>query len=72
MINCLQKKFSSLKEPKYHFKEITTEELESARLVSQKIVHRTVSGSAKFQAVVINPNSNIIKASPRLALVKIN
>ena len=66
MINCLQKKFSSLKEPKYHFKEITTEELESARLVSQKIVHRTVSGSAKFQAVVINPNSNIIKASPRL------
>jgi len=47
-------------------KEITIDELESARVATQKIIHQRVDGSSMLQALVIYPNYDIIKASPRL------
>ena len=66
MVACIKDKFSSLREPVYYFKEITIDKLESARVATQKIIHRRVDGSSRFQALVIYLNCDIIKASPRL------
>ena len=66
IVDFLSEKFSISEEPTYHIKEIKIADLKLERAVKQKKVYKTVDGSSKFQALVINPNSNVIKASPRL------
>ena len=55
--------------PGYKFKNITPEQLEEARNEERLKIYSTISGSAKFQAMVFRPHQRM-KASPRICLCK--
>ena len=58
MVDRLRIKFGHKHDPKYDFKDITTEELEQAREKERLTVYKTVKGSSKFQVFCMPPKPN--------------
>ena len=68
MVNFLESKFGDKKEPKYVIKEITKDSLETERNNGKYNTCNTIDGSSLFQVMVFSPNSQHIKAAPRLCI----
>ena len=68
MFFCLIEKFGMSEAPVYFFKEIITEDLEILRAEARLKKFFTINGSSSFQAIVFKPNSDVIRAAPRLCM----
>ena len=68
MVNFLESKFGDKKEPKYVIKEITKDSLETERNNGKYNICNTIDGSSLFHVMVFSPNSQHIKAAPRLCI----
>ena len=68
MVDFLQENYSDRSNPTYYFKEIDCKQLDIARASSTLQKYPAIDGSAKFQVVVFNPHSNVLKAAPRICV----
>ena len=66
MVEFLNNKFKDHSSPNYVIKNIDGKQLEDDRSALKLKSFQTIEGSSKFQTMIFNPNSDYLKAAPRM------